>query len=292
MLSFLSSLKTSLIQKKVKRKFSNGEYKLESVLSCLCGSENLEPVAYRDSFGFPIGVTLCKRCGLGLLNPKPEDETLRQFYERDYRALYRGSSSMDDGYFMRSHRRGKKIYEYIEAHRPDAKINVVAEVGCGPGGILKYFQERGKEAYGCEFDSECVKLANSKGVKTFFGGVETMESEGVRADLLILSHLVEHISDPDRFLKQAEKIMADGAIVYVEVPGLRNKSNNFFSSVQIAHLYYYDLTTLSSVMGKNGFNMLCGDEAVRSLFTKGDCEKVILDGNYEKNIDVIESWKN
>ena len=88
-----------------------------------------------------------------------------------------------------------RIARVRRAHDLELTEGVVAEIGCGPGGILKVFQEKGYEVRGCELDRRCVEFSNKQGVPTLGGGVEALADAGIRADLVILSHLLEHLHD-------------------------------------------------------------------------------------------------
>jgi SAM-dependent methyltransferase len=275
----------------IRRKFEKGLYRLEALEVCLCEGAEFERVADGDRYGIPVGVNLCDSCGLCFLSPRPTVEALRLFYEADYRKLYRNSTEIDDAYFQRSIRRGQRIFGFLINHGLELKNRVVIEVGCGPGGILKVFQEEGNEVYGCELDKTCVEYSKNQGISCLLGSLEALVDAGVTADLIILSHLLEHISNPFDFVAALNGILRDGGKVYVEVPGLRNVNVNFFKSLQVAHLYYYDLMTLKFVMGKAGYECIEGDETIRSVFGRSDGEVFAdLSDNFQRNRAVIKSW--
>jgi len=172
------------------------------------------------------------------------------------------------------------------------KDGIVVEIGCGPGGILRVFQEEGNEVWGCDLDEACVEFTRKKGIPCFLGGVEELGDAGVKTDLIILSHLLEHISNPFDFIDALRGILKEEGRVYVEVPGLRNPDYHFFKGIQVAHLYYYDLETLKFVMGKGGFRCVEGNETIQSVFCQSD-GIVSIDpfGNFQRNKEVIKSWK-
>ncbi len=275
----------------IRQKFENGTYALEAAPTCLCGCEDFERIADSDRYGIPVGVNLCKCCGLGVQSPRPTEEALQRFYQADYRKLYRGTTKINQDYFLRSHRRGQRIFEFLSDHGLRTTDSVVVEVGCGPGGILKVFQEQGNDVWGCELDTQCVEFSNEQGIPTLSGGAEALADVGVKADLIVLSHLLEHVPQPFEFMATLRDILTDKGLLYVEVPGVRNPRTNFFDGVQVAHLYYYDLTTLQFVMGKAGFRLITGDETVRSIFRQEDGEVLVqLEDNYERNVTVIQNW--
>jgi hypothetical protein len=71
-------------------RIEDGTYHWETVSICLCGSDVAMPVAEKDRFGIPVGVVLCRGCGLLRTSPRLAAENLPEFYEHDYHALHMG----------------------------------------------------------------------------------------------------------------------------------------------------------------------------------------------------------
>lgn len=238
-------------EKKIIEKFRVGKYPLQRIDTCLCGGKYFEVVTSKDRYGIPVGVQLCRTCGLGIQNPRPTDKALHQFYKSDYRKLNRGTSKIDHDYFQRGYRRGQGIIAFLEEHDTIFHSKMVVEVGCGPGGILKAFQENDNDVLGCELDTNCVAYSNAKGINTLYGDVSTIVNEGIQADLIILN-------------------------------------TDFFASVQVAHLYYFDLVTLKYIMAKSGFCLVAGNEKVNSIFKKcGQDTSIPIKNNFENNSKIM-----
>jgi SAM-dependent methyltransferase len=275
------------------RKFYNGYYPLEYIRACLCGELKFQRIVDEDRYGIPVGINLCKKCGIGLQNPRPTQAALECFYKKDYRRLYRGSIKIDHTYFMRSYRRGERIYEFIkkEKHIPTLEKQLVVEIGCGPGGILKVFQDNGHPVLGCELDEACVAYCNQQEVHTFLGGIETLLAMGAKADLVILSHLLEHLPDPVFTLKLIRELLSKKGYLYIEVPGLRNPDSNFFHEIQVAHLWYFDLNTLQYTLSKAGFKLITGNEDIGSVFSNLSTTFTVPEDNYQRNLNVVKNWE-
>jgi len=261
---------------------------LKSIDVCLCGGKEFELIVKEDRYKIPVGVQLCRACGLGIQNPRPTDEALRNFYRADYRKLLRGTNKIDHDYFLRGHRRGQGISSFMEEHQVSIRNGVVVEVGCGPGGTLEVFREKDNEVWGCELDKKCVEYGNAQGIKILLGDVNSLAQAGVMADLVILSHLLEHVPSPIDFAKNLSKILKETGLIYIEVPGMRNPKKNFYASVQVAHLYYFDLVTLQYVMGKADFYLIAGNENVNSIFRSSNSKVDIqFENNFDKNFRIL-----
>ena len=267
-------------------------YPLSEVVSCLCGGTHFQRITEKDRYGIPVGTSLCKTCGLGILTPRICDEALKDFYLSDYRTLYRGGGALDEAYFARSLRRGERLVSFL-LDQNALNSGTAVEIGCGPGGILKALQNIGFIVYGCEYDRQCVTTANAHGVETFLGGIESLIERGIKADLVVLSHLLEHIPDPVGFLGKVRDLVSDGGMIYIEVPGLRNPKEHFFKGLQVAHLYYFDERTLGYLLARSGFVMTYGDDHVRALVSPAVSDTFEPPaGNFEANMAVIEAWRH
>ena len=75
----------------------------------------------------------------------------------------------------------------------------------------------------------------------------------MKSDLIILSHILEHIYDPKVFRK-ATKLLNPNGLIYIEVPGINNPriiKRNY--SIQAGHLYYFNKETLLNFINPTEF---------------------------------------
>ena len=87
------------------------------------------------------------------------------------------------------------------------------------------------------------------------------------ADIIILSHLIQHLDNPKKFLKLLyDHVIVDGGYIYLEVPGI--KRIDFQKERQVSHLWYWNLNNLKMLMNKIGFDMVTGDESIQSIFIR------------------------
>ena len=86
----------------------------------------------------------------------------------------------------------------------------IVEVGCGKGFFLEMLLDDGFEARG--FDPT-YEGSNSRVIKEYYSA-----RHGVRADGLVLRHVLEHIQDPVGFLMKLKDANGGGGKIYIEVP--------------------------------------------------------------------------
>ncbi len=249
-------------------KVNSGKYKFENI-DCLCGSKESYDFASIDRFSIPTKTKFCLNCGLFRISPRLDSKSNNLFYKFDYRPIYVGSASAGNEFFNLQVRQGKKILSYIENNFKLKKNSVVYEVGCGAGGILVPFQESGHRVFGCDLGKEYLEYGIKKGLDLSCGDVETL-FEKPKANLIILSHVLEHFMNPFEEIKKMKKLMQKGGIIYIELPGARESYKQFGGDplvyFQNAHLFNFTLENLTYFMHKEGFRLLEGTQAIQAIF--------------------------
>ena len=123
--------------------------------------------------------------------------------------------------FMREKRRGEYIYAFICEFINDKKINVL-EFGCGSGGILDTLKNKTKsEVIGIDLDKQAVSFGKQKGINLLSVDLDNLKDN--KFDLIIASHVMEHLDNPQVTLGKLAELLNDGGYIYIEVPGVENK---------------------------------------------------------------------
>ncbi|MES3037957.1 MAG: class I SAM-dependent methyltransferase, partial [Bdellovibrionota bacterium] len=199
----------------------------EEAGKCICGQPNGQKIASCDRFGFPVGSYLCQACGLIHLSPRLTEDSLPLFYDQLYWGLVVGKNSelSDDTLTTGGEGYGADVAAFVEKFFFGKQKIKIAEIGLGNGqklmSLKEHFDSKNiqTELYGCDFSSEAVNVCKQKGIKAFQGYFDTLAPYGP-FDLVIMSHVVEHLNDPVLVLKNVSKILGDSGYLYVEVPGV------------------------------------------------------------------------
>ena len=265
-------LRLNEIQRKTKKKIEkairDGELKFVAV-DCRCGQSKDLGLSQVDRYGLWVRTVLCQNCGLVRTSPRLNSESLSTFYEKFYRPLYSGFQQADDAFFLSQVTRGKQILDLVVA-KCNLKGGIVFDVGTGAGGTLFPFLQAGWRVIGVDVGSQYLDYGRSEGLELHEGSFDFFINRGLKADLLILCHVFEHLEDLDRAVSKIRQCLKPDGFVYIEVPGIFNISsayeNNFLRYLQNAHLYHFSLQTLSNVLRENGFELIYGTEHVKSIF--------------------------
>jgi SAM-dependent methyltransferase len=102
----------------------------------------------------------------------------------------------------------------------------VLEIGCAQGGNLAFLKSKGaKETVGVEIFEEVANKVNLSLVdKVIVGNIEEMDlpyPEGY-FDLIIVSHVLEHLVDPWKILQKLTKFLTPDGQLIGGVPNIRN----------------------------------------------------------------------
>lgn len=260
----------------IKNKIVSGYYKTIFVTCPLCESDKPNVLSKMDMYGFPTQISLCNHCGLVYTQERLSLETIPLFYNEHYRQLDRGTYFPGEAYFNLQQQKGTIIENLLLKSGIQLKTDaVVAEIGCGAGGTLAYFKNKGYRVYGCDLGGEYLNYGRSEhGLELYKGDSRSffnwMSENKINIDLLIYEQVFEHLPDPLFELKSITEHIKNDFILYIGVPGIKNihhqYESNFLRYLQIPHLIHYDLASLTAILDKGGYKMLNGNEQVHALF--------------------------
>ncbi|MEZ5083097.1 MAG: class I SAM-dependent methyltransferase [Bacteroidales bacterium] len=262
------------IKSAINEKISAKQYVFEDVNCPVCHSNEFEKLAEKDRYGLFFPVVICKDCGLVRSNPRMNENSYRKFYMDDYRDLYEGKPEPDNRFFNQQYKKGEKIYKFLSKVE-NLNLNEkrkVFEVGCGAGGILEYFKRKGHEVSGIDLNGKYLEFGKKNYNLDLTVSSLTDYSIKNSPDIIIYSHVLEHILNLDQELQNIHKLLSSEGNLYVEVPGIKNLQlsydMDFLKYLQNAHVYHFTLESLNNLLSKNGFGLIKGNQIIMSVFKK------------------------
>lgn len=222
-----------------------------------CGKTSFEHTPTKFRYPTDKSVYECLSCGLVFLHPLMTPEEERAFYEKEYAETY-------------SREKGTTIEELHNKRKPDAEMYYewvkrnafpytdCLEVGCASGYFLEYLRnEKGFEnVAGVEIHPVLRRMCKKLDIQTF-SSIEDCESGSF--SFLFAFFLLEHLSDPVRFLCETKRVCRPGGKIFVVVPNVKDA---LLSSYEIpafrdfyftpAHQFYFSPTTLRDAFRKAG----------------------------------------
>lgn len=124
------------------------------------------------------------------------------------------------------------------------------DVGCGNGNFLKAFSSLYPEwkLSGCEYnDIYREDILAISGIEAFYeGGIDSLTG---RYDFISLIHVLEHIENPIRFLRNVTSLLDEQGILLIEVPFYMD---NPFELLIADHASHFDESSMLGVLAAAG----------------------------------------
>ena len=173
----------------------------------------------------------CPDCGVAQMAPIPTSAELAAYYAHDYRAGGRyGSDRADIKRFPHDNllylNRGESVAAFLKLHlnrRASGTGLRVLDVGAGFGHILHALAQQypRSERFAVETSAPCVEHLHSLGVTVFtVPAAELLPTLKNKFDLIVLSHVLEHLPDPFGTLALLRRCLVPGGVLFVEVPNV------------------------------------------------------------------------
>lgn len=196
-------------------------------------------------------VAVCNNCGFTYSNPAPSNEELSKYYQMfsNYENHQRDGKESEQ---MLA--KWERTYNLVEKHFPKNFHGSVLEIGCATATGLSIFKSKGWDVLGIEPSGIAVDIARDLYDIEVINGIFDSKLLINRGpfDIIILSHVLEHLLLPNLILKDIRNLLGDKGLIYIEVPNLLRPfvPMGYFT---IEHLNYFTPTTLLSLMEVEGF---------------------------------------
>jgi SAM-dependent methyltransferase len=242
-----------------------------------CASTSLTPVrdyrtespAGRELFGSG-SVYLCERCRLAQIVPVPSEDDLGKYYSIDYRQSGRyGADVADAGAFPRDNlfyfNRGVSVADILEARVRErfGDAPSILDVGAGFGHILHALGKRFPRAtrVALELSDPCVRHLSSIGVEVIPALLEQFEPRGRTFDVVILSHVLEHLRTPATAMRALRDLLSPRGLLYLEVPNIPVASLKKYPDSKWAprydepHITFFSMESLRHLIESQGLRV-------------------------------------
>jgi len=110
---------------------------------------------------------------------------------------------------------------------PEEKLERILDVGCGGGELTKKIKERtGAETYGVDVSLKSCELAEEKGIIVKEADLnQTIPFANKFFDLVFAGDVIEHLVNPDIFLRETKRVLKDNGVLILVTPNLASWHN-------------------------------------------------------------------
>lgn len=146
---------------------------------------------------------------------------------------------------------GSRLSSYIMGipYQPGGRL---LDVGSGVGELLRFMTSLGWTTEGVDNDPRVVEECRGRGLKVRLGTLEEIRYPDNHFDVIISSHVIEHVYDPVGFLSEVRRILRPGGKAYLRTPNLDSLGRRSFGDYWLGleaprHLYLFAPDSLKRV---------------------------------------------
>lgn len=135
------------------------------------------------------------------------------------------------------------------------------EIGCGSGSMLEFMGSLGWRTEGLDIDPAAVAKARERGLSVSLGTLEEQRYEENTFDAVIMSHVIEHVPDPESLLRECLRILKPGGALSLVTPNTESAGRLLFGRSWLhldppRHLTLFNTKTINKLAQKAGFNRI------------------------------------
>lgn len=146
-----------------------------------------------------------------------------------------------------------RIFERLNNRRTMSRLRAASkdrgrllEIGVGSGSLLSYARMQGYFPVGCDLSAAiCRKVEQKTQVKVHCGTLDSLPN-GETFDVIVMNHVLEHVSEPVAFLKAVRKRLNQNGLLHLAVPNVAAWEARLpgWNCYEPYHLLYFTPRTL------------------------------------------------
>lgn len=155
--------------------------------------------------------TLCGHCGFIIYLPRPQVKDI------DTKYRYLEELGQDDGGAVPYDApveiyRSNQILRYVSRNIRLSDVNTILDYGGGDGRLMQAFRDLNKQCFLVDYNRNCIP-----GVTKLSDTIDDLD-QSERFDLIVCSHVMEHVSQPLQVLKKLTSHLSENGNIFIEVP--------------------------------------------------------------------------
>lgn len=209
-------------------------------------------------------VVCCVQCGFVFCDvPSSQDD-----YDRFYKEYFYSSAYLNREFSVEEKKYLEQTLEILLPYLTDKNASIF-DIGCGTGSLLERLHTLGyKNLYGVDPSPSCIGLVNKYGgIQAEIGSVASVPFDSIKADVIILCHIMEHVIELPIALKGIANKLSEGGLVYVEVPdAIRYGAFKDISPLRffyLQHVIHFDENHLCNLFVGSGYQEVKSGHHIR-----------------------------
>jgi 2-polyprenyl-3-methyl-5-hydroxy-6-metoxy-1,4-benzoquinol methylase len=229
----------------------------------LCGSLIFKPTLVCEGFSF----VKCKHCGLVQRNPQPDKNEILARYSSTYGNDYLSYELENEAAFLKLQQLALKDAGFIKLEKTlfateklRAETPSILDIGCATGSLLAALRDKGWRVTGVEISPSAIYAKNERKLDVRNIPLEENNFSDNYFDVILASHLIEHLNEPKAFLEETYRILKDNGSIFITTPDISGFQSILFGSrwrsAIFDHLYLFSRRTLSKMLKTVGFKVV------------------------------------
>lgn len=222
----------------------------------LCGTNKKKLLFKQEDWK----VYRCLQCGLGVLEPRPDEEELNALYRNSYfvtrydEGVAPGSEAMRKRLSWETHR--------IRLFRRFLKRGRILDVGSGRGYFLLACREAGYEVEGFDVSEDAAEyVRNTLKIPVTTGKPDNVPFKEGSFDVVTMWHSLEHTENPHTYLDAARRWLRPDGLLVVDVPNYlsTDASKNWekWDGWSLPyHFFHFTPESLDQMLAQHGFEVI------------------------------------
>jgi SAM-dependent methyltransferase len=204
----------------------------------------------------PGRILRCRRCGLGFRQSRPSQEYLAELYRSVDNQVYESEE-------LARTRSANRYFRIVQRYAPNARS--ILDIGCASGRFLRCARENQWSIVGVEPSDTLARKAREllgQQAQVHSTTLEEAPLDGQYFDVVTMWDVLEHIPDPNTFLRHAASFLKPGGLLFAKVPDLDSFYARVFRSkwplLLPEHLNYFNPRSLQICGSQAGLQWTAG----------------------------------
>ena len=203
----------------------------------------------------------CTACGLVQRNPQPIKKEIIERYSGAYGKDYLSYEIENEAQFLKLQQLALRDAGFfrLERHlllRANNEQPSVLDIGCATGALLDFLRGRGWRVTGVEISPAAQYAANVRKLDVTSLPLEENKFPAESFDVILASHLIEHLNNPRSFLAEINRVLKRDGRVFITTPNIGGFQARLFGgrwrSAIFDHLYLFSVGTLKKLLKNTG----------------------------------------
>ena len=232
-------------------------------VSCLvCGSADHDTLfTARDHLvsGESFPIKKCDACGFVFTTAPPDEKDISKYYtSEDYISHSDKKKSLTDHIYHLARNFMLRKKHNLVHEATGRKTGTLLDIGSGTGYFADFMGRNGWSVTGVEISASVRQYSISRfGISV----VPPSEISGIKdgsVDCVTLWHVLEHLYDPDLWMREIKRILIDDGKCILALPNIKSSDAEWFGNEWAAldvprHLWHFSPETLTRFVHKHSF---------------------------------------